>query len=174
MMLHELSRHDKGLFFCLFDTPDRIQHMFWRFREPDHPANAVSAGEDGDLADMSNVIEDHYRRCDEIVGKAMAAADDQALFIVLSDHGFNSFQRGVHLNSWLHENGFLKLCDGVSAGEEAGDFMRNVDWRGTRAYALGLGGIYLNLAGRERDGIVSAEDAEAVGAAIKRGPDGSR
>jgi len=169
MMLHELGRHDKGLFFCLFDTPDRIQHMFWRFREPDHPANGANAGDDCDLADMANVIEDHYRRCDEIVGKAMAASDDETLFIVLSDHGFNSFQRGVHINSWLHENGFLKLCDGVSPGEEAGDFMRNVDWRGTRAYALGLGSIYLNLAGRERDGIVSPEDAEAVTADIKRG-----
>ena len=39
MMLHELERFDEGLFYCLFDTPDRVQHMFWRFREPDHPAN---------------------------------------------------------------------------------------------------------------------------------------
>ena len=52
---------------------------------------------------MANVIEDHYRRCDEIVGNAMAAADDQTLFIVLSDHGFSTFRRGVHLNGWLHE-----------------------------------------------------------------------
>jgi predicted AlkP superfamily phosphohydrolase/phosphomutase len=169
MMLHELARHDRGLFFCLFDTPDRIQHMFWRFREPEHPANAANAGDDADTSAMSNVIEDHYRRCDEIVGKAMGASNDQTLFMVLSDHGFNSFQRGVHINSWLHANGFLKLCDGVSPGEDAGDFMRNVDWQGTRAYALGLGSIYLNLAGRERDGIVSPEDADAVAADIKRG-----
>ena len=171
MMLHELERLDKGFFFCLFDTPDRIQHMFWRFREPDHPANA-SDGSVGNPADFTNVIEDHYRRCDEVVGKAMAAADEETLFIVLSDHGFNSFQRGVHLNGWLRENGFLKLCDGVSPGEEAGDFMRNVDWRGTRAYALGLGSIYLNLAGREREGIVTAENRASVISDIKLGLSG--
>jgi predicted AlkP superfamily phosphohydrolase/phosphomutase len=121
---------------------------------------------------MSRVIEEHYRRCDEIVGRAVASADDQTLFVVLSDHGFNSFQRGVHLNSWLYENGFLKLCDGVSPGEEAGDFMRNVDWQGTRAYALGLGSIYLNLRGRERDGTVAPEDADTISAEIARGLSG--
>jgi predicted AlkP superfamily phosphohydrolase/phosphomutase len=172
MMLHELERLDKGLFFCLFDTPDRIQHMFWRFREPGHPANRSDTRDNGDAADMSRVIENHYRRCDEIVGRAMASADDQTLFIVLSDHGFNSFQRGIHLNSWLHDNGFLKLCDGISPGEDAGDFMRNVDWSGTRAYALGLGSIYLNLHGRERDGTIAPDDADAVAAEISRGLSG--
>lgn len=171
MMLHELERLDNGFFFCLFDTPDRIQHMFWRFREPDHPANA-SDGSGENPVDFTHVIEDHYRRCDEVVGKAMSASDEDTLFIVLSDHGFNSFQRGVHLNSWLRENGFLKLCDGVSPGEEAGDFMRNVDWAGTRAYALGLGSIYLNLAGRERDGIVTPEDVGSVMSDIRRGLSG--
>ncbi len=174
MMLYELDRLEEGLFFCLFDTPDRIQHMFWRFREPGHPANAANETTDtahsaADWEGMSRVIEDHYRRCDEIVGKVMAAADDRTLLVVLSDHGFNGFQRGVHLNSWLHENGLLKLCDGVSPGEEAGDFLRKVDWSGTSAYALGLGSIYLNLRGRERDGIVAAEDAAHVEATIKQG-----
>ena len=170
MMLYELDRLDSGLLFCLFDTPDRIQHMFWRFREPGHPANerAGVAG-DGDVAAMSHVIEDHYRRCDDVVGKVMERVDDRTLLIVLSDHGFNSFQRGVHLNGWLHEHGFLKLCDGVSPGAEAGDFLRNVDWARTSAYALGLGSIYLNLRGRERDGTVAAADATGVATAIKQG-----
>ena len=39
MMLFELDRFREGFFYCLYDTPDRVQHMFWRFREPDHPAN---------------------------------------------------------------------------------------------------------------------------------------
>ena len=176
MMLYELDRLQEGLFFCLFDTPDRLQHMFWRFREPTHPANGrgrdtTSATQPviADEAAMSHAIEDHYRRCDDIVGKVMAHADDRTLLVVLSDHGFNSFQRGVHLNSWLHEHGFLKLCDGVSPGDEAGDFLRHVDWSGTSAYALGLGSIYLNLRGRERDGVVAPVEADDVKAAIKRG-----
>jgi predicted AlkP superfamily phosphohydrolase/phosphomutase len=164
MMLYELSRLDEGLFFCLFDTPDRLQHMFWRFGEQEHPANRgrLNSG-------MERVIEDHYRACDEVVGKALEFADDQTLFVTLSDHGMNSFQRGVHLNTWLHENGLLAFRNGKKPGPEAGDFFANLDWDRTRAYAVGLGGIYLNLKGREEKGIVDGGEAESLKAAISRG-----
>jgi len=155
MMHHELSRFDDGLFYCLFGTPDRIQHMFWRFREPDHPANGgVSPDED-----MARVIETYYRRCDEVVGEALSYGGEDTLFLVLSDHGFTSFQRQVQVNSWLHREGYLALKPGVEAGDGAGDLLRNVDWSRTRAYALGMAGLYLNLRGREGEGIVSPEDA---------------
>jgi predicted AlkP superfamily phosphohydrolase/phosphomutase len=157
MMLHELERLQTGMFFCLFDTPDRVQHMFWRFREKDHPANH---GEPN--AKMARVIEDHYRDCDSIVGNALKFADDQTLVIVLSDHGFNSFQRGVNLNTWLHDNGLLALKTGITPGEEAGDFFRYVDWGRTKAYALGIGSLYLNLKGREEQGIVEPVDGPAL------------
>ena len=92
----------------------------------------------------------------------MEYVNDQTLLIAMSDHGFNSFRRGVHLNSWLHENGLLKLKDGVEPGEAAGDLLRQVDWSRTKAYALGLSGLYLNLKGREEQGIVPPEDAEGL------------
>ena len=172
MMRFELDRHREGLFYVLFDTPDRIQHMFWRFREPDHPAN--QAGVDAvngapSTADYAAVIEDHYRRCDRTVGEALAAADDRTLVIVLSDHGFNSFQRGVNLNTWLHANGLLTLKTGVRPGHDAGEFFRQVDWSRTQAYALGLGSLFLNVAGRERDGIVVPRDAPALARRIADG-----
>jgi predicted AlkP superfamily phosphohydrolase/phosphomutase len=165
MLQYELSRFTEGLLYCLFDTPDRIQHMFWRFREPGHPANAAAeaaGGAGGGAAEFREVIEEHYERCDRAVGMALAAADDSTLVIALSDHGFTSFQRGVHLNGWLHQQGLLVLRDGVSPGEAAGEFFREVDWSRTRAYALGIGGIYLNRAGREAQGIVSPADAAAL------------
>ena len=109
MMLHELGRFESGFLFCLFDTPDRVQHMFWRFTEKDHPANR-----DGCRAGFEHVIEEHYRRCDATVGKVLDQADDATLVVVLSDHGFNSFRRGVHLNTWLHDQGLLAWRDGVS------------------------------------------------------------
>jgi hypothetical protein len=143
MMLHELARHDEGFFFCLFDTPDRVQHMFWASRSRD-------------------VIEEHYRTCDATVGRALECAGDDALVIVLSDHGFSSFRRGANLNTWLHEQGLLKL----RPGDSTGDFFKGVDWSGTRAYALGLSGIYLNLQGREAQGIVAPVEAEALKSAI--------
>ena len=158
MMLSELDRFTEGLFFCLFDTPDRLQHMFWRFREPGHPAN-----HHGVHPDLVQTIEEHYRELDGIVGKAMKYSDDETLFIVLSDHGMNSFQRGLNLNTWLCENGFLALKDGIQPGDDPhDDFFRNVDWDRTKAYALGLGGIYLNQRGREANGILNNEKSETV------------
>jgi predicted AlkP superfamily phosphohydrolase/phosphomutase len=168
MMLRELESLDDGLFYCLFDTPDRIQHLFWRYREPEHPANR------GRLPDPAHAsaIDDCYRRCDAIVGRVMEQLDGQTLLIALSDHGFNSFRRGVHLNTWLFDNGFLALRDGTRPGEAAGEMLRQVDWSRTRAYALGLSGLYVNQKGREGQGIVAPEDAPDVKSALARGLSG--
>ncbi len=170
MMLHELNRFKEGLFYCLFDTPDRLQHMFWRFGEPEHPANHGAPVQ----AAFTDVIDEHYRACDRVVGQAMQFADPSTLLIVLSDHGMDSFRRGVNLNTWLYEHGFLALKKGISPGAEAGDFLRAVDWSRTQAYALGLSSIYLNLAGREAQGIVAKEQAALMKAQIAGGLAGLR
>lgn len=156
MMEYELGRFTGGYFFCLFDTPDRLAHMFWRYTEPEHPANR---GED--VSEYARVIEEHYRECDEIIGEAMKHVDEDTLFITLSDHGMNSFQRGLNLNTWLYENGFLALKADSQPGE-SGDFFQNVDWDRTKAFALGLGGIFLNQKGREANGIVSDAEADMI------------
>jgi predicted AlkP superfamily phosphohydrolase/phosphomutase len=161
MLMFELNRHREGFLFCLFDTPDRLQHMFWRFREADHPVNRVSPPDA-----FVRTIEDHYRECDAIVGRTMKALDDDTLLIVLSDHGFGSFQRGLNLNTWLHQNGFLALKKGIEPGEEAGDLLKHVDWSQTTAYALGLGSIYVNMKGREQEGIVADTAIDDVKASI--------
>jgi predicted AlkP superfamily phosphohydrolase/phosphomutase len=165
MMHHELERFDDGLFYILYDTPDRIQHLFWRYAEPDHPANRGAVTDPA----FAPVIEDAYRRCDAVVGEALEYADDRTLVIALSDHGFNSFRRGVDLNKCLYDRGYLALKEGVRPGEEAGDLLRQVDWGRTRAYAVGLSGIYLNLRGREGQGIVPPEEADALKAELARG-----
>lgn len=156
MMEYELDRFTGGYFFCLFDTPDRLVHMFWRFTEPGHPANR---GEN--ISEYAHAIEDHYRECDGVVGEAMKRADDDTLFITLSDHGMSSFQRGLNLNTWLYENGFLALKAGAKPGE-SGDFFQNVDWDQTKAFSMGLGCIFLNRKGREANGILDDAGAETV------------
>jgi len=165
MMLHELARFREGLFLIVFDTPDRVQHMFWRFRDTAHPLY------DADLArTYQRRIEEEYRRYDALLAKPLEAADADTLFIVLSDHGFNAFRRAFHVNSWLHENGLLALRDGKKPSEELGDYFAAVDWSKTHAYALGLCGIYLNKKGREREGIVEeGAEAERVRGAIEKG-----
>ena len=168
MLEHELARFSEGFLFCLFDTPDRLQHLFWRFREPDHPANRP-----GEAGRFTHTIEEHYRRCDAVVERVLARADDETLVIVMSDHGFTSFRRGVHLNGWLRAQGLLTLKHGVEPAE-AGEFFRGVDWSRTKAYALGLGGIYLNRRLREGEGILSAGDADETAAEIQAALPGLR
>jgi predicted AlkP superfamily phosphohydrolase/phosphomutase len=158
MMHYELERHDRGLFYCLFATPDRIQHMFWRFGEPNHPANLGRPPS----PETARVIQDIYRKCDDIVGEVREHMGSDTLLMVLSDHGFSSFQREIHLNRWLHQEGYLTLAPGVEPGECAGDLLQNVDWGKTSAYALGLGGLYLNLKGREGEGWVKESEASAL------------
>lgn len=162
MMLHELERLDEGFFYCLYDTPDRLQHMLWRFRDPTHPANAVNPTP----PEFEDAIESSYCAFDGIIGEALEAADGETLFVVASDHGFTGFRRDVHLNTWLHRQGWLALKPGVEPGADAGDMLHGVDWARTRAYALGLAGIYLNLRGREAEGIVPAADAGPVAAQV--------
>jgi predicted AlkP superfamily phosphohydrolase/phosphomutase len=88
---------------------------------------------------------------DDLIGRVMARIDDHALLLVVSDHGFKSFARCVNLNAWLHQNGYLALKPEKS---ESRDWFEDVDWSRTRAYTMGLNGLYLNLKGREREGVV--------------------
>ena len=164
MLRHELHRFDHGLLFCLFDTPDRLQHMFWRFREPSHPANRTH----GFHPRYARVIETHYQRCDAVLGEVLRAVDDRTTLMVLSDHGFSSFQRGVHLNGWLRDKGWLSLRGDASPGDTSVDFFQQVDWSKTRAYALGFGSIYINVAGREAEGIVPLAERSSTAASLAR------
>jgi predicted AlkP superfamily phosphohydrolase/phosphomutase len=147
MFLSALDRTRRGVVACVFDTTDRVQHMFFRH---------MKRG-----GDYGGIIEDLYSRADVLVGKAMAYTDDQTVLFVLSDHGFTSFERGVNLNAWLHQNGYLALKEGA----QGRDYLRDVDWSRTRAYTFGLAGVYINQKGREAQGIV-ARGAEA--AALKK------
>ena len=168
MAFHELQRFEEGLFFVVFDTPDRVQHMFWRFRDPQHPFYCAERARE-----FSRQIEEHYRRYDRVLSRVLERADAETLVVVLSDHGFGTFRRAVHINTWLCEQGLLALRGGHKPDEALGDCFSQVDWSKTFAYAVGLSGIYLNKKGRERDGILGEDgDAERVRAAIRKGLSG--
>jgi predicted AlkP superfamily phosphohydrolase/phosphomutase len=157
MLWDEWGRFDEGFLFCLFDTPDRIHHLFWRFQEPEHPANRLHG-----WAAFEGVIGEWYRRCDALVNRLLSQLDERTLLLVVSDHGCASFRRCVDLNRWLYEEGLLALRDGRRPGKEALDMLRGVDWPRTAAYAVGLSGIYLNLEGREGQGCVAGNEADEL------------
>ncbi len=159
MFFEMMRRTPKGLVSCVFDGTDRIQHMFMRYLDTGHPA-----GSDPFMAERyGSVIADTYARMDALIGQVMAEVDindPRTLLMVLSDHGFKTFRRGVNLNSWLLRNGYLALNPGW---EESAEWFRGVDWARTRAFALGLGGIFLNVRGRESIGVVSpGKEAQAL------------
>ncbi len=153
MFFDALDKVRRGLCVVVFDGPDRLQHMFWRDIDPTHPARSEHPVPEG-----RNFIEDMYRSMDELVGRTAAKCRPGDLLFVISDHGFNGFRRGLDLNRWLEENGYLALHEG-RRGEE---FLAGVDWSRTRAFAVGLTGIYLNLRGKFSQGIVAPEEADAL------------
>ena len=155
MLFDALEKTRQGLCACVFDTTDRVQHMFWRYLEEDHPAaRGVPRPE------RPKVIEDLYARMDGLIGRVMQQIDEETLLLIVSDHGFKSFARCVNLNAWLHQHGYLVLKSGKT---ESGDWFEDVDWSQTRAYTMGLNGLYMNLKGREREGIVQpGTEAEAL------------
>ncbi len=157
IFFHSLGQLKKGMLCCVFDTTDVIQHEFWRYLGDGHPAL-----KEGDVP-RPEVIGDLYKRMDEMVGRIRKKLKPRDLLLILSDHGFKLFHRGVNINTWLFKNGYLHLKNG---GSTSGEWFKGVDWSRTRAYAFGLSGLYLNRKGRERDGIVEPEEAEKLKAEL--------
>ena len=128
---YALDRFHEGLLFVYFSGIDQNSHMLWDKHETE--------------------LLDTYRAVDAAIGETMDKARG-AEIIVMSDHGFAPFERAVNLNAWLWQHGYLAI-EGAP-GEKPPPLAR-VDWTRTTAYAQGLQSLYLNLAGREQNGIVS-------------------
>jgi predicted AlkP superfamily phosphohydrolase/phosphomutase len=145
------------LLVSVFLATDHISHMFFRLIDPGHPRY------DAELAEKyGDAILQSYERMDRIVGDVERAMKPGGTLIIVSDHGFHSFRKGFNTNTWLVQNGYMALKH-PGAEEKTynlenlfgqGSFFPNVDWSRTKAYALGLGQIYLNLRGREKLGIL--------------------
>ncbi|MBS0263345.1 MAG: alkaline phosphatase family protein [Planctomycetes bacterium] len=151
MFFDGLDKTPEGLCVCVFDGTDRMQHMFWRYLEADHPARPAVVS-----AASEKVIENLYTRMDGLVGRTVERCNNaDTLLLVISDHGFNSFRRGIDLNRWLEEQGYLK----VDESRRQEQYLAGIDWSQTRAFALGLTGIFINTRGKFAQGIV-AEGAE--------------
>lgn len=152
-MFFDALRHvRRGLIACVFDGPDRIQHMFWREQEHKPPGTPAAETTPSD----HDAIRAMYARMDALVGRTRDAIGPDTALIVMSDHGFKPFRREVDLNAWLLSEGLLRLKDGATMTDVS--YLQEVDWSATRAYAIGLAGIYLNLKGRESAGIVEPGD----------------
>lgn len=156
-----LERFDRGLLFYYWGHVDQVSHMMWRSMDPDHPAYDPEV--DPQFAD---VIPSLYEDMDDIVGYTLERMDPNTTLVIMSDHGFTSWRRSMNLNSWLRDNGYLTVEDPTLRNDPG--MYSNVDWSKTEAYGLGLNGLYLNLKGREAQGIVDPSEREELMARLEK------
>ncbi|MBD3235998.1 MAG: hypothetical protein GF330_04795 [Candidatus Eisenbacteria bacterium] len=149
MAEYELNRFERGVLFLYFSSIDQIGHVMWRTMagEEDHPAYAGAPDDP-----FKDVYPELYQELDQIVGLAMEHVDERTCLIVMSDHGFSTWQRAFDLNRWLYENGYLAVRPGTDPSSV--EYLVGVDWANTRLYGIGINGLYVNQLGRERNGIV--------------------
>ncbi len=152
-----LDRFTDGLLFYYFGHVDQVSHVMWRSMDPEHPAYTEAD------ARYRTVVEDLYAEMDAVVGDTAARLGPNDLLIVMSDHGFASWRRAVNMNSWLRDAGYLVVTSD-RAGLAPG--LAGVDWTKTRAYAVGLNGVYVNTRGREGKGLVAPEARDALAVEI--------
>ncbi len=152
----QFPKFQKGVFFFYFSSLDLNSHMLWRLIDPEHPAyDATLASQYG------SVLQDFYQQMDQVLGEVLPKLDEHTTLLVLSDHGFAPYRRSFNLNTWLLNNGYITLKS--DANPDDNEPLANVDWSKTRAYGLGLNGLYLNMHAREREGIVTpGGEAEAL------------
>ncbi|MCC6019142.1 MAG: alkaline phosphatase family protein [Candidatus Verstraetearchaeota archaeon] len=149
-------------FFMLVEIGlDRIQHAFWKYFDKEHhlyePGNK-----------FENVIRDYYKYLDHEIGEVMKLVDDDTIIMVVSDHGAKRMKGAFCINEWLIKEGYLKLKEepkGVVELEKA-----EVDWNKTIAWAWGgyYARIFINVKGRERNGVVDQRDYESIREQLKK------
>ncbi len=150
-----LDEYESGFNFFYFSTLDQSTHMLWRNMDPDHPAHTA------DAARHQLALRNLYARMDSVLAVVQKRLPPETALIVMSDHGFAPFYKKFNLNTWLYKNGFLRLNNPDELEEH--HLLGDVRWSRTRAYALGINGLYINLRGRERHGSVRpGRDYEAL------------
>ena len=159
-----LDRFDPGdaTFMYLSDI-DLQCHMLWRHADPKYPGLGHPARDPRIAPAHAHDIEHFYEDVDAVLGRVRERLPEGTRLIVMSDHGFQPYTRKLNLNAWLRDRGYLVLKDDERTGRVG---LEDVDWSRSRAYGIGFNGLYLNLAGRESQGTVRREDADALLAEI--------
>lgn len=181
LLRDQLGRKDWDMFFEVFYSTDRVQHMMYRLFDENHPQhNSQLAKRNmsfyGNNITLKDSVLASYQAMDTIVGEVVDRIDSgefgkDAVLMIVSDHGFAPFYHCVGINNLLIDQGFQ-----VTKADENGEpqtvksivnstdpsMLNFVDWDKSKAYSMGLGKIYINLKGREPKGIVEPEEYDAL------------
>jgi predicted AlkP superfamily phosphohydrolase/phosphomutase len=168
---HLMRTRDWSFFMFVEIGLDRIHHAFWKYFDETHRLHEPGS-------EFETVMEDYYVLLDGKVGELLDLVDDDTVVFVASDHGGKPMKGAFCVNTWLEEQGLLKLRRPVEKVVRLND--ADVDWENTVAWGWGgyYARIFLNLKGREEHGVVDPGDYERVRDEIAdrlrkiRGPDG--
>lgn len=154
-VVREMLRYQPWDFFMFVEMGiDRIHHAFWKYSDPSHPKH-----EQGNQ--YQHCIQDYYRYVDGEIGSLLSMLDSQTAVMVVSDHGAKKMDGGICVNEWLLQEGLLSLAATYPTQRTSLDKV-GVDW--PRTIAWGEGGyyarIFMNVAGREPQGVVAPERYE--------------
>ncbi len=149
-------------FFMMVEMgSDRLHHAFWRYWDKTHPKYEPNSP-------FTNTMRNYYRMLDEELGKMLACVDEDTTVMIVSDHGAKRMDGGICINEWLMKNGYLTL---KTEPQDITRFSTDmVNWQQTKAWGEGgyYGRIFINVAGREQNGIIRAEDYENVREELKK------
>jgi predicted AlkP superfamily phosphohydrolase/phosphomutase len=151
----ELNRFNEGCFVFYFSSVDQNSHMLWRYMDKNHLQYDDTASKE-----LKGAVRFYYREMDRALGRAMEKMDSRTLLMAVSDHGFTTFNREIHLTTWLYENGYISLTRPDRMEDQR--FFDFVDWEKTIAYPLGINLLYVNVQGRENQGAVKPENVASV------------
>lgn len=178
ILYRSLTEDPPDILVHYFEFTDRAGHMMWHNLDDGHPLFVP------ELAPRyREEMRKTYQRMDEIIGRVREMVGPEPLFLVASDHGFSSFRRQINYNTWLYQNGYLSLrgktrtrnLEQLFDKDVTGvDVFSGIEWSRTKAWAMGLGAIYINLVGREAQGtVMPGDEYERVIAEIRDGLEGA-
>ena len=163
--------------YAVWPHIDRAQHFFWRHRDTGGP--------------LAGAVHEIYEAMDRATG-AVIEAFPSADIMVVSDHGAGPLHGDLNLGGWLAARGDAEYSGGsrtsllsslawalppalrragrrvapgiarrAMSARLAGQ-LAPFEWSRTKAFFGFHSDLWLNLRGREREGIVPPEDADAL------------
>ncbi len=139
-----LERDDWELLFTVFSTTDRVQHIMYRYYDPEHPRHDAVEAERvveffGKPTALKDIVPAMYEQMDRIVGEVVSLLEPDDQLFMCADHGFTSYRYGLEVNNWLATEGYLSYHEPSKSGGKS--LSSAVDWSRTQAYSLPLGFI---------------------------------
>jgi predicted AlkP superfamily phosphohydrolase/phosphomutase len=159
---HLLATRPWDLFVMVEIGLDRIHHAFWKFMDPTHRKHVPGSP-------YEHAVVEYLEHVDGLVARLLTHADDETAILIVSDHGAKRLDGGIRVNEWLRREGYLVTAE--HADEVVRIVDADVDWSRTRAWGEGgyYGRIFLNVRGREPEGIVDPARYEVLRTELARG-----